>query len=483
MTGSTNTGTDTVRKAAVAGQFYPGDAETLGRTVDDFLARGTPDATTATPTDTTTAKDWPKAIIAPHAGYVYSGPVAASVYACLTAARGTVTRVILLGPAHRVAFRGMAVPSSTAFASPLGDVALDREALDELAAFPAVMVSDEAHALEHSLEVHLPFLQRTLGDFRLVPICVGDAGPDDVAEVLEAMWGGPETLIVISTDLSHYHEYNEARLLDQATAQAITDKRGDIVTTQGACGGRPVKGLLEVANRKNLEISLLDLRNSGDTAGPKDRVVGYAAFRVDEPANSLRPSEEQTDKPVARYDADQRSQMIGVARAAIEAGLANGKQPVLKSADWPDWAQQSGAAFVTLEINGRLRGCIGSLAAHRPLISDVSENAFAAAFRDPRFKKLTAPEYARVDISISVLSEPEVLEFSGEEDLLAKMRSGVDGLIFQSQGRRGTFLPQVWQQLSEKGTFLRHLKTKAGFAENYWSDDIEIWRYTTESFS
>jgi MEMO1 family protein len=461
-----NISAPSMRPTAVAGQFYPGDAATLGQTVDDFLnqvslAEGD-------------QVSWPKAIIAPHAGYVYSGPVAASVYACLRAAKGTVQRVVLLGPAHRVAFRGMAIPSVAGFASPLGVVPLDAQAIDQIRNCTSVIVSDEAHAQEHSLEVHLPFLQRVLGGFSLIPICVGDARPEDVAEVLEMLWGGPETLVVISTDLSHYHGYDEARLLDQTTAQAITDQRADNVSTHGACGGRPVNGLLKVAENRDLKITLLDLRNSGDTAGTKDRVVGYASFRVDEP--------DAEAKPTAVYDAAQRQTMITVARQAIEHGLETGKPPELSKTDWPAWAQQSGAAFVTLEIDGKLRGCIGSLSAHRTLINDVAENAFAAAFRDPRFANLSAKEYEHLDIGISVLSEPEPLNISNEADLLTKMRPGIDGLILQSGSRRGTFLPQVWEQLTTKSSFLTHLKKKAGFAADYWSDDIQIWRYTTESF-
>jgi MEMO1 family protein len=451
------------RPPAVAGQFYPGDATSLGQTVDDFLDQAS--------TNADENRDWPKAVIAPHAGYIYSGAVAASVYACLKAARGTIQRVVLLGPAHRVAFRGIAVPSVEAFTTPLGPVAIDLAALEALKTLPFVGTSDEAHAQEHSLEVHLPFLQRLLGDFSLVPLCIGDASGEDVAMALEQLWGGPETLIVISTDLSHYHDYARARLLDQATANAIVEQRADLVTTNGACGGRPIRGLLKYAESHDLKITLLDIRNSGDTAGPKDRVVGYASFRVDEPK-----------KPAAIYDDRQRSQMIDVARTSIEQGLNTGKPLTVDIQAWPAWAQEMRAVFVTLELEGKLRGCIGSLAAHRPLVTDVAENAFAAAYRDPRFAKLSADEFARIDIGISVLSEPEPLDFINEADLLTKIRPGIDGLILQSGGRRGTFLPQVWEQLPTKSQFLAHLKSKAGFARDYWSDDITMQRYTTESF-
>ena len=258
--------TQSVRPAAVAGLFYPADPGTLSRTVSGLLGSAAARAART-----------PKAIIAPHAGYVYSGPIAASAYALLAPARNTVKRVILLGPTHRVAVRGLAVPSVGRFATPLGFVDLDTAALDELRALPQVVTRDDAHALEHSLEVHLPFLQTVLREFKLVPLAVGHAGAPEVAAVLDALWGGPETLIVVSSDLSHYLTYREAQGIDQATCAAIVALKTDVDHEQ-ACGATPVCGLALAARRRNLQAELLDLRNSGDTAGDKNRVVGYAAF-------------------------------------------------------------------------------------------------------------------------------------------------------------------------------------------------------------
>ena len=257
-----------VRRAAVAGLFYPGDRQTLARTLNDLLAGEAADAR---------PRRVPKAIIAPHAGYVYSGPIAASAYRLLVPLRDTIRRVVLLGPTHRVAVPGLAVPSVESFATPLGTVDIDRKAIAQLERLPQVTVSDEAHALEHSLEVHLPFLQTVLTDFTLVPLAVGHAQPRDVAAVLETLWGGPETLIVVSSDLSHYLTYREARTVDAATSDAILELRDDI-DHERACGATPLCGLALSARRKRLEPQLLDLRNSGDTAGDKDRVVGYGAF-------------------------------------------------------------------------------------------------------------------------------------------------------------------------------------------------------------
>ncbi len=260
-----------VRYPAVAGWFYPAEPERLRAMVSDYLraARGTAEG--APPA---------KAIIAPHAGYIYSGPVAGSVYTRLEPLRGRVSRVVLLGPSHRVGFRGLALPSAEAFLTPLGRVPIDREALVAIVDLPQVRVLDAAHLQEHSLEVQLPFLQEVLGEFRLVPLAVGEATAEEVAEVLARLWGGPETLIVVSSDLSHYHDYETARRLDAATSRAIEQLRYEDLDDDSACGRVPVSGLLYEARRRGMQARTLDLRNSGDTAGPRDRVVGYGAYVV-----------------------------------------------------------------------------------------------------------------------------------------------------------------------------------------------------------
>ena len=256
----------TIRAPAVAGTFYPAAAIALAQEVDSLLQASHP------------APHAPKAIIAPHAGYIYSGPIAAAAYACLASSRTTVRRVILLGPAHRLPFRGLALPGAAAFRTPLGDIAVDRDAVERVRHLPGVSVIDAAYNGEHCIEVHLPFLQRALERFTLVPAIVGDAKPEDVARFLDELWGGPETLIVISSDLSHSYECAAAKTRDAETASAIEhlDARG--LDEESACGRIPIKGLLAVAARRGLTCSRLDLRNSGDTAGPRDQVVGYGAW-------------------------------------------------------------------------------------------------------------------------------------------------------------------------------------------------------------
>ncbi|MCI4679172.1 AmmeMemoRadiSam system protein B [Rhodoblastus acidophilus] len=264
-----------VREPAAAGMFYPADAAILRQTVAQLLK--SPEASIeAGPV---------KALIAPHAGYVYSGPVAGPAYAQLAAQAGTIRRVILLGPAHRAPVRGLALPEAESFATPLGEVPIDRDAIRALADMPQVVVSGAAHAQEHSLEVQLPFLQSVLRDFTLVPLAVGDATAKEVADVLEVLWGGPETLIVISSDLSHYLPYAAARQADQETVERILGYRL-LDSFEQACGALPINGLLLAANRHRLAPKLVSLCNSGDTAGDRRRVVGYAAIEFMESQDS-----------------------------------------------------------------------------------------------------------------------------------------------------------------------------------------------------
>lgn len=260
-----------VRQPAVAGAFYPAQKQTLANDIHALL-----DAS-RTGHGQNEAYASPKAIIVPHAGYIYSGEVAASAYARLATAHDTIRRVVLLGPVHRVPVRGLALPGAEIFVTPLGEIPIDQTAVAAIENLPQVVVSPDAHAPEHSLEVQLPFLQSVLDDFKLVPLAVGDATVAEVAEVLDVLWGGNETLIVISSDLSHFLPYQTAQIVDSQTVKTILDLQPALSHEQ-ACGGTPVNGLLLAAKRHHLQPHLLDLRNSGDTAGDKDRVVGYASF-------------------------------------------------------------------------------------------------------------------------------------------------------------------------------------------------------------
>jgi len=262
------------RLPAVAGLFYPADPHSLHAQITGFLAAAVPGE----------AVPAPKAVVVPHAGYIYSGAVAASAYAELTQRRDVIRRVLILCPTHRVYVRGMAVPAAQSFITPLGAVAVDRDAWLAASSLPGVIVDDRPHAEEHAIEVQLPFLQSTLDHFTILPIAVGEADPAQVAAVLEALWGGPETLIVISSDLSHYHPYRQAQFRDKATIAQIRQLDATLDGEQ-ACGAGALNGLLLAARRHHLTPHLLDLRNSGDTAGDRSRVVGYASIAFSDDSN------------------------------------------------------------------------------------------------------------------------------------------------------------------------------------------------------
>lgn len=457
-----------VRPPAVAGFFYPADPDELAADVDTYLAEA-PDHGLS-----------PKALIAPHAGYRYSAPIAASVYAGLHALAGRVRRVVLLGPAHRVAVRGLAVPSVGAFETPFGQIPLDSEGRAALTHLPHVVVDDEPHAPEHSLEVHLPFLQRVLGpsgptgrgtgDFTLLPLAVGAADPAEVADVIERCWGGDETLVVISSDLSHYHDYETARRRDAETTRAIEALRSEDLHHESACGVRPVAGMLVVARQRGMRVVTLDVRSSGDTSGEKDRVVGYGSWAFLDEA------------PPTLADDDGR-RLAELARATVEYGVRGGTAGEPRLDGLPQRLARPQAAFVTLKHRGGLRGCVGGVEAVKPLAAAVVRAASNAAFADPRFPPLSPEELPGMELSVSVLSPLERVFPADDAALLGLLRPGVDGLVLaDGSTSRGVFLPQVWEQVADPAEFVTRLKQKAGLPVGHWSDTLAAYRFTVEHF-
>ena len=313
--------------------------------------------------------------------------------------------------------------------------------------------------------MQLPFLQSVLGEFSLVPLAVGDASVAEVAGVIERLWGGEETLFVLSTDLSHYHSYQEARRIDGATAGAHRLARERPEPRAGLrrdAAQRPAAGR---ARQRPCD-QAARCCNSGDTAGDRGRVVGYSSFAFYEPGAAASRDE-------------QGRTLLGIARGAIGSQLGQAAAPRL---DHPAWLAQPGASFVTLTIDGELRGCIGSLQAHRPLGEDVAANAETAAFRDPRFAPLALQEWPRVAAEVSLLSAPEKAEFGDEIDLLARLRPGVDGVILEYGGRRGTFLPQVWESLRDRRRFMRSSSARRDLPRTRRSSQCSIWRYQVEKW-
>lgn len=443
------------RAPAVAGQFYPAEGARLRRDVRALL-QAVNDAAPAAPV---------KALIVPHAGYVYSGATAARAYARLSAQRGRIRRVVMLGPAHRVPVRGLALPACDAFDTPLARIAIDHAARAQVEDLPQVVYSDAAHAQEHALEVQLPFLIETLENFTLLPLVVGDVSPAAVADVLERVWGGDETVIVISSDLSHYLDYGSANRIDSRTCERIAALDAGIDRDQ-ACGATPVNGLLLAARRHGLQAQLLARCNSGDTAGDRQRVVGYAAFAFSAAASTGEP-----DEALGAASVEHARHAIGEAlRQSLPAPREHAELDLAT------------ACFVTLTQHGALRGCIGTLQASDPLRHNLRRYARAAAFEDPRFAPLQREELPHTRIEVSLLSPLEALPPCNEAEALRLLRPRRDGVVLECDGRRGTFLPQVWQALPEPRDFLAELRRKAGLPRDFWSDDIRLSRYTVSHF-
>ncbi|MBN2752202.1 MAG: AmmeMemoRadiSam system protein B [Rhodospirillaceae bacterium] len=445
-----------VRPAAVAGMFYPEDPDGLRQEVAEYLSGAKTDIA-----------EVPKALIVPHAGYRFSAPVAAEAYALLVAGRGKIRRVVLIGPTHRVAVAGFALSNAEVFETPLGPVAVDVDAVARLAERSDAVRMDLAHAQEHCLEVQLPFLKEALGDIEIVPVLAGQVAPEAVADLLNDLWGGPETLFVVSSDLSHYLSYDDCVTLDAVTAQAIESLTPEKIDRPQACGRLPIAGLLLCAKTRGLTVKTLDVRNSGDTAGPRGQVVGYGAWAFfDGPL----------ERPVTETHG---AALLALAEASIRHGLEHGAPLDIDYDNTPLEMIDPGATFVTLHSRGRLRGCIGSVRAVRTIAEDVAVNAYGAAFGDSRFPPLEADELNGLEISVSVLGPMEPISFTDERDLVAKLDIGVDGLVIADHGRRALFLPQVWGQVPDPAMFLVQLKRKAGLSLDE-SPTLQAWRFRVD---
>ncbi|MGB9497367.1 MAG: AmmeMemoRadiSam system protein B [Dissulfuribacterales bacterium] len=445
----------TIRPPAAAGRFYPDDPEELRKMVGTLLRD-------ASGLD---VKGTIRGLVSPHAGYIYSGIVAAAGYRQIAPSTRT---VILIGPSHRFPLGGASIPSVTAYRTPLGDVRLSKLAfrLQKLPIFGSVT---EAHKMEHSLEVQLPFLQVMLRAFEIVPILVNSADPKALAAAL-APYIDNDTLIVASTDLSHYYPYERAVSLDRICTSAITGAEFSRMPLCEACGKQAVMTLMHIAEIKNWDAKLIDYKNSGDTAGGRNNVVGYASIAfVDRKEGSKKMKESMSIRD--------KKALLRLARSAIEAKLV--KDVKVERPEPSLILKENRGCFVTLHKYGQLRGCIGTIEPICPLAECVEKNAQNAAFRDPRFPCLGAEELPEIDIEVSILSVPERLRFRDGDDLKRQLRPNVHGVILSRGMHRSTFLPQVWEQLPDKEQFLEHLCLKGGMPANAWKDpatSVEVYQ-------
>lgn len=485
-----------VLEPAVAGLFYPLHPDDLAKMVDALLADPKAPHAVEIPREQKI-----RGLICPHAGYQYSGPVAAVAYRQL---RGReIHTVVVLSPSHTAYFQGASIPAVEAYRTPLGDIPVSSKAA-RLAKVPPFSTKTQAqirrpsfwrqsskelppfgqedeHTFEHALEVQLPFLQRVLKDFELVPILFGEVDPQKVADALEKEID-EHTLLVASSDLSHYHPYETAVDLDRTCLEAIRRMDLEWTSDQEACGKGPILTLMHLAKKKGWTPKVLDYRNSGDTSGERSQgVVGYAAVAFVEAAGGIPAA--PAEKRATEHSPEERKFLLELARKTIVEAVSARGSPEVNEKDVPESLRTPAGCFVTLQKRGQLRGCIGHIFPKSPLYKAVMENAIRAALSDFRFPSVRPEELADIDIEISILTVPRKIQAATPEEILQKLRPGVDGVVLRLGSRMATYLPQVWKDLPDKEDFLRHLSQKAGLPPNAWQDPrTEILTYQAEVF-
>jgi hypothetical protein len=469
-----------VRAPAVAGLFYPAEESVLSKTLDALLAGAPPHHIPHL-----------RGLVCPHAGYPYSGPTAAIAYKTL--AGRDVQTVVILGPSHYALFQGASIPNTDAYRTPLGIVPISPKAQQLARTNPFVLEpqclvqrpqwwtrsskpappagQDTPDTWEHSIEVQVPFLQKTLKNFTILPIVFGNVDPQQAARVLAGVLDD-KTIVVASSDLSHYYPYEKAKELDNRCVKAVCDLNIDDMKTQEACGKVPILTLMYLAREKGWKPQLLDYRNSGDTAGDKSAVVGYSAIAFYEPAPQ-------------NIEAKDRKFLLDLARRTLSCVATNpaSSVPAVNARDLSPRLSETKGCFVTLTENGELRGCIGHIVPQEALCQAVADNARNAAARDPRFQPVRPEEVNKIKIEISVLTTPQPLSFSSPEDLLNKLEPDEDGVVLRIGSAGATYLPQVWEQLPDKVDFLNHLAQKAGCAPDDWRGrNVSVSIYHVEAF-
>jgi MEMO1 family protein len=467
-----------IRAPAVAGLFYPDEEKALAKAIEGLLENAPEHHVPRL-----------KGLICPHAGYAYSGLTAASAYKTL--AGRDVQTVVILAASHYAVFQGVSVPNVDAYQTPLGTVPISEKAQQLVKTSPFVLEprclverpgwwrqaskpapaagEDTPETWEHSVEVQVPFLQKVLKDFKILPVVFGDADPEQVARALAAILDD-KTVVLASSDLSHYHSYDAARKLDGRCVKAICDLNLDQMKEQEACGKLPILTLMHLARLKDWKTRLLDSRNSGDVSGEKDRVVGYTAIAFYEPAQES-------------FAALEKKFLLDLARRTLASVAAGGDLPTVNEQDVPAKLKETKACFVTLTKAGSLRGCIGHIQPQEALYQAVIHNAQNAAQHDPRFSPVQRDEVAQIGIEVSVLTEPQPLRFNSPEELLNRLEPHKDGVLLRIGLHGATFLPQVWSQIPDKVDFLNRLAQKAGCESSAWrGKETSVLTYRVEAF-
>lgn len=455
-----------IKNSNTAGVFYPDNKEELLSMLADFAAE-----------DEKTSGHLSRLIIVPHAGLIYSGKLAAKGYVYF--GKG-IKNVFIFAPAHYKRIFGCVVSDYDAFETPLGTLAVNKNLVNGL----GFEIDDEAFEKEHSLEVQLPFVQYFCNkekvcaedttfcteaeQVKIVPVIYGCADYNTISDTIAKYYDNPENAFVISSDLSHFYPEREGSKIDNYTAQMIETNNIANFDAEQACGAVGICGAVTFAKGRNYSMVRIGLTNSADVSGDSSKVVGYGAWFL---------YEGEKNSYIKDYFKDF---VIDVCKKSILSGFQLGD---FSPSDYACVFKEAGASFVTLELDGNLRGCIGSIIAHRPLINDLMENAHAAAFKDPRFKPLTREEFNSIKISVSLLSQPERIIFDGEDDLLSKIKPYEDGIIIRDGNYQAVYLPIVWEQLPDKQEFLNSLKQKAGLDAHYFSPELQAFKFSAIKIS
>ena len=455
------------KEPAVAGVFYSANPDVLHNDLGKYLQ-----------SSYERNERKPKMLIVPHAGYKYSAQVAATGYGELLKYANDINNVVIIGPAHYVPINGIAVPRYEYFKTPLGNIPVNQEKISELLNNRVVAYNNKAFTKEHSIEVQLPFLQKVLKNFKIIPVVYGKIEPQQLADILRVFLDEDNTLLVFSADLSHYYKADEAEEIDAHTARMI-DLGNAGISREMSCGAEGINASLLLAKEMQMNVKLLDITHSGKINGEMERVVGYGAWsfgeeQLDKTANKLEQEVESLKNFVKIYGQD----LLKIAETSLNSAV-NGEEYHVSRKDYPDILFDKGASFVTLTKGGKLRGCIGSLMPRTAIADDVAKNTYKASVEDSRFAPMTVGELKDVSISISFLTDYERIKFENEDELLEQIVQGTDGIVLRDGNRQGLFLPSVWGEFKDKKEFLENLKLKAGMSPAYWSDKIKAYRFRT----
>ena len=436
-----------IKEPSVAGSFYTDNAQALENQIESFAKENQNHYEYKT-----------RAVIVPHAGLIYSGRLA---YEGISQLDRDVKNIFIFAPAHRVGFDGIALSSFDMWKTPLGEINVNQDICKELVDKYKANFNDKALAPEHSIEIEVPIIQSLFEDVKIIPVLVGRADFKVVFDILNEYYPNKENGFVISSDLSHFLSDEKAKRLDNKTAQMIESGDLEGFMYEQACGAIGIAGLVEFANKNGYSLIRIDMTNSSSTTNDKSSVVGYGCWFL---------YEGDKNQFIKEY---YELLVINIAKMSLKSSFKN-EQLIL---DYPPVLDENGACFVTLEKFGELRGCIGSIIAHQPLIEDLVQHAKDSAFNDYRFNPVTEDELEDIKVSISILTEPKKIEFSDEEDLLNKMVPNIDGIIIKDGRYQAVYLTVVWEQLPDKREFLNSLKMKAGLSPNYFSKTFEAYRF------